>query len=123
MKSVTIIFIIATFVVWIAWDIILVFYRENTISQHLQRFGKSNTWFVYLMGFLSGHWFFSRKTAFTYGWVIALSIMVLLGIFDLIWYLTKQPFIWFRYSTIWFVFGLIAGCYLWNQKDSESPIN
>lgn len=123
LKTITILLIISTFVLWIGWDIVLVILKENTISQYLQWFGNTNNWFVYLMGFLSGHWFFSRKTALTYGWIIALSFMALLGVIDLIWYLNKLPFVWYRYSPIWFIVGLIAGLYLWNQKDSNSPIN
>lgn len=120
--TITIALIATTFALWLGWDIVLVILKENTISQHLQRFGKANTWFIYLMGFLSGHWFLSTKRTLKYGWIIAISIMALLGLWDFLHYSNNWQYDWYRYAGIWFPIGLLAGCLLWGQGDGESPI-
>lgn len=122
LKIITIVLITTTFVLWAVWDIVLVVYKDNTISQHLQRFSKANTWFSYFMGFLSGHWFLSTKKTLKYGWIIAISFMALLGVWDLAHYLKDWTYDWYRHAIIWFPIGLLAGCFLWGQGDSESPI-
>ncbi|HMX99889.1 MAG TPA: hypothetical protein PK473_03195 [Nitrosomonas sp.] len=116
------IIIILTFIILIALDIYLVVIDQPTLSMELKWFAKKNTWFAYLMGFLAGHWFFSTKSVLRLGWIVALSFMALLGVWDLIHYLKGWEFQWYRWAGIWFLVGIGAGTFLWGQRDGDSPI-
>lgn len=117
-------FIVATFIIWILFDVWLGAHGGLTESMVLKEWGMYSAFFPHLIGFLSGHWFFGRKNVNYSAWGFGLGIWVLLGGWDVYWHQTAHINVhpWFRYPGIWFLTGIPAGMYLWGQHNEDAPL-
>lgn len=50
-------FIIATAILWLAFEIYVIAAKKETISSAMYRFAKQNPSFPFIIGYLFGHWF------------------------------------------------------------------
>lgn len=115
-------FIIGTFVVWLAFDAWLGPNGGPTESQTLAYLGKVSTSVPYLIGALSGHWFFNRVRANYRIWWVGFVILGVLIAFDATWAMAGLGRVWFRWAGIWFLVGIPCGSYFWPQDDPQSPV-
>lgn len=114
-------FVGLTFAVWIGFDIYLAKMGYATESMILRDWAKHCTFFAFLMGFLCGHWFMPRRVLWASGWMYALPILGILGIWDIVWAIWVKTFPWYRYSLIWLLLGIPSGSFLWGQGDGDAP--
>jgi len=116
-------FIIATFVIWLLFDAWLGHNGGPTESGMLAYFGQISTSFPWLIGALSGHWFFNRKTVNYKLAYYALIPFVGLIAWDLWWGHAHPGLrVWYRYAGVWFLVGIPCGSYLLPQGDGGAPI-
>ena len=112
MKTLVKWFIAGTFIVWIGFDVYLTQNGGPTESQVLREIGMRYTFFPFLIGFLSGHWFVTVKKPWASGWMYALPII--LGL--IAWDVFAPSDTWLRYPGIWLCLGIPSGALLWGQK-------
>lgn len=115
--------IVGTFLGWIGWDVYLAMHGAATESMILARWASHTIFLPHLIGFLCGHWFFPRSHLWTSGWMWALPIWALLGVWDVVY--AYHPTYWqqlARFPLWWVLIGIATGSYLWGQGDGNSPI-
>lgn len=117
-------FIVGTFVIWILFDIWLGANSGPTESQVLREWGKRTIFFPWLIGFLSGHWFFGMKEPYFTAWIYGIGLWGALIAWDIYWWKVRKSepyFPWYRYPGVWFLVGLPSGMILWGQRNADSP--
>lgn len=114
--------IVATFTVWIWWDVYLAKNGGPTESMIVRDWGKVSTFFPHLMGFLIGHWFFPRQSQWQSGWMWGLCFWGVLIAWDVAWNLWVGTYPWYRYEGFWVLVGIVSGTLFWCQTDGRSPI-
>lgn len=115
-------FIIATFVIWLAFDAWLGPNGGPTESQVLAYLGRISVTIPWIFGVLCGHWFLNRRGAH-YNWAwYGLPLLIALLFFDAYWAMAGYGRVWYRWGGFYLLFGLPCGSYLVPQDDPESPV-
>ena len=110
-------FIVGTFVVWILFDLWLTKNGAVTESRWIADSSHKSTFWTFMVGFLTGHWFLYQDHISASGWVYGLGIWVVLVAWDVWWNLKKKSErVWYRSPWVWFPSGAIAGSFLWGQS-------
>lgn len=122
MTTITKWLIAGTFIVWILWDVVLAKNNSPTESMVITQFARTHTILPYLIGFICGHWFWTRKTTWKSGWMWALPVFLGLIVWDYFWNKSGGEVVWFRHPVLWLPIGIVSGSYLWGQSDDRSPL-
>ena len=128
--QITEIVLLATGVVWLAWEIVTVAKRNaglrwKTISMVLQHRGWRFAIIPYGWGLLAGHWWFARamvRPILGEPWIYVALLVVTLAViaWDFGWaYLSDEKqmrFSTWRMPGFWVLLGVIVGAALWPQR-------
>lgn len=115
--------VLGTFVIWIWLDVVIVKVSgAPTESQWIAATSQRFTIFPFIVGLLSGHWFFNHRVLSYSAWVYALPIFIWIIAFDVYWNTRRWgQRAWYRYAGLWFLLGLPVGTFLWGQMDGGAP--
>lgn len=119
-ETITKIIIGITFAVWIAWDVYLAKNHLPTESMTITGMAHQYTFFSFIMGFLNGHWFYTRQQPWASGWMFAIPIFLILAAWDYYWNLKGYGLTPYRSPAIFFSAGIVFGTLMWSQGNGAS---
>ena len=111
----TIVIIIATFVIWIAWDVYLGARGIKTESMWLAEWSRRWSIIPFFLGALVAHWCNQSSTPNYELWpwlVVSLSVVLFYDVSKFWW----EPPVFMKYPGLWLIVGIPTGSLFFPQR-------
>lgn len=108
-------FVIASVVIWLIVDVILIKYGKRAESQEIRDWSLRWSWVPYAVGIVCGHWFLpghgiNGDLKYVFGSIPAFIC------WDVAYHEWKpKGRDWYRFPALYFVLGFPVGAFLWFQ--------